>query len=316
MGDENGHDPEKQTQVRLICSQELNVNLKTGQLVPQGKRRNFDNLIVHIHGGGFISQSSFSHQLYSRRWAVQVENSVIFSIDYRLSPQSQFPAAIDDVWQAYLWIINHAKEFLGIDYKKVVIAGDSAGGSLSIALTLMTIQRGFRVPDGLHPLYPSVMCTRNHYTPSLLNAWDDMLLSAAFLNYVLRSYQPSGEHFYLGHDCCFLSPLLAKSEDIVRLPRTRVMTAGIDPLRDDGILFMDKLLAHGVDVKGVEFEFMPHGFMCFKLPLGQGIDEALPAIERSSEMLKELFAGASYEQQIQLHNENNVSMSQDWIMIG
>lgn len=70
------------------------------------------------------------------------------------------------------------------------------------------------------------------------------------------------------------------------------MTAGIDPLRDDGIMFMDKLLEHGIDVKGIEFEFMPHGFMHYKLPMGQGINEALPAIERSTEMLKELFEKA------------------------
>ena len=51
------------------------------------------------------------------------------------------------------------------------------------------------------------------------------------------------------------------------MPRTRIMTAGIDPLRDDGILFLNKLLQHGVDAKGNEFEFMPHGFMSLKLPL-------------------------------------------------
>ena len=249
----------------------------------------FDNLIIHIHGGGFISQSSFSHQLYTRRWATLIPKSVIFSIDYRLAPKYRFPDPVDDVWQAYVWILTYAKEILGIDYKKVVVTGDSAGGTLSICLTLMAIKRGFRVPDGLHPIYPSVVSTRNHFTPSVLNAWDDMLLSAAFLNYVLRSYQPTDpENFYLGSKHCYLSPLLADNSDLSKLPKTRIAIAGIDPLRDDSILLLNKLLSLSVDAKAIEFSFLPHGFMSFKLPLGQGIDEALEAIEKSAEVLREL----------------------------
>lgn len=65
----------------------------------------FDKLIIHIHGGGFVAMSSRSHQNYTRVWANAVD-APIFSIDYRLSPKHSFPAALDDCWQAYLWIVH------------------------------------------------------------------------------------------------------------------------------------------------------------------------------------------------------------------
>lgn len=99
-GDENKHNPLTHTQVRINSATKLPVNLKNGKRseLPRGKENAFENLIIHTHGGGFISQSSFSHQLYTRKWANTIPNSVVFSIDYRLAPESKFPAAIDDIW--------------------------------------------------------------------------------------------------------------------------------------------------------------------------------------------------------------------------
>lgn len=63
-------------------------------------------IIIHYHGGGFVAMSSFSHQTYTRKWANHMgEESVIFSVDYRLAPEYPFPAALDDCWTAYLWIV-------------------------------------------------------------------------------------------------------------------------------------------------------------------------------------------------------------------
>lgn len=79
-----------------------------------------DVLIVHIHGGGFISMSSRSHQTYTRKWAKQLQIP-IFSIDYRLAPEHPYPEAIDDCWQAYHWLIRNSEEMFGIRPKKVYI---------------------------------------------------------------------------------------------------------------------------------------------------------------------------------------------------
>lgn len=90
--------------------------------------------------------SSGSHQVYTRTWANKL-GIPIFSIDYRLSPEHKYPAAIDDVWQAYVWIVKYSYIHLGITPENIVIVGDSAGGNLACAITMIAIQRQFRIPD-------------------------------------------------------------------------------------------------------------------------------------------------------------------------
>ena len=79
--------------------------------------------------------TSYSHSVYTRIWANMIPNAAIFSIDYRVSPQSKYPDALEDCWQAYYWIIINANQVFGLDYKKVVLVGDSAGGNAILNLT-------------------------------------------------------------------------------------------------------------------------------------------------------------------------------------
>jgi hormone-sensitive lipase len=84
-------------------------------LLPRKKPESFcfnDSIIIHIHGGGFIAMSSRSHQNYTRKWANQLKIP-IFSIDYRLAPEFTYPAAVDDCWQAYNWILKNAYDMFG-----------------------------------------------------------------------------------------------------------------------------------------------------------------------------------------------------------
>ena len=121
-------------------------------------------LIVHIHGGGFIALSSRTHQSYLRKWAKMVPNSVVMSIDYRLAPRYEYPTAIEDVWQGYYWILRqceaqlgipiHTLSFIGISPRTILVTGDSAGGCLTMNLTLRAIHTGLRIPNGLVLGYP------------------------------------------------------------------------------------------------------------------------------------------------------------------
>ena len=110
--------------------------------------------------------SSFSHQSYMRMWANEL-GQPIFSIDYRLAPEWQCPAALNDVWQAYYYLVEHGCKELGINGgkppKKIIIFGDSAGGNLAAAITIMAIERKFRKPDGIVLAYPG-----NYYFVSRL----------------------------------------------------------------------------------------------------------------------------------------------------
>ena len=97
--------------------------------------------------------SSGSHQNYTRIWSIDTKIPV-FSIDYRLSPKYQFPSAINDVWQAYYYLVENAKQEFGIDPKRIILVGDSAGGNLVAAITIMSIMRNYRKPDGIILAYP------------------------------------------------------------------------------------------------------------------------------------------------------------------
>lgn len=154
-----------------------------------------DTLLIHIHGGGFIATTTQSHQSYARVWANNLPNAVIFSIDYRMAPKHKFPDAVDDCWQAYVWIIKNAQRTFGINYKKVVVTGDSAGGSLSITLTLMAINRNFRAPDAIMTSYPSTISCVEAFWPSLLGAVDDPVLAQSYLGLIQRAYCPENDPF-------------------------------------------------------------------------------------------------------------------------
>jgi hormone-sensitive lipase len=97
--------------------------------------------------------SSSSHENYLRKWTTSLGVPVI-SIDYRLAPENPYPKALDDVWQAYNWILNYAEEEFGIQINKIILAGDSAGGHLAFGLTYLLILHNKRLPDGLILSYP------------------------------------------------------------------------------------------------------------------------------------------------------------------
>jgi acetyl esterase/lipase len=94
--------------------------------------------------------------------------------------------------------LRYAKDILGLDHKKVILMGDSAGGALSISLTTLSIMKNFRVPDAIIPIYPSTISSFQTYWPSLLNSFDDPVLSYSFLNLVSKAFTPEGEHYHLG----------------------------------------------------------------------------------------------------------------------
>jgi hormone-sensitive lipase len=131
--------------------------------------------------------SSGSHQTYTRVWANDT-GIPIFSVDYRLAPASAFPAALNDVWQVYYWIVENAEAFLGIKPEKIILVGDSAGGNLVAAVTLMAIKRNYRVPDGLIMCYPALSLCKELFTPSLLLSVDDPILPYPFLKMCIDSY--------------------------------------------------------------------------------------------------------------------------------
>nr|XP_033325871.1 hormone-sensitive lipase isoform X1 [Megalopta genalis]XP_033325873.1 hormone-sensitive lipase isoform X1 [Megalopta genalis] len=145
-----------------------------------------DELIIHCHGGGFVSQTSLSHETYLRSWAINL-GIPILSIDYSLAPKAPFPRAFEEVLYAYAWALNHSSTLLGSTAQKVLLAGDSAGANLNLGITLRCIELNIRRPDAIFMAYTPVFVDFV-LSPSRLLALTDPLLPMGFLIRCLKAY--------------------------------------------------------------------------------------------------------------------------------
>jgi len=232
----------------------------TGHEVTHSPNENADTaIIIHIHGGGFVSMTSQTHRIYLNRWVKNLK-LVHFSIDYRLAPQSRYPDALDDVWQAYLWIINYSETVLGIKNKKVILVGDSAGGNLSLALSLRLIRAGLQPPSGCLLLYPALLIDSTAISPSSFASLDETVLPTSLLRLCVKAYAGDGEFKTLEDP--FISPLVASDELLEKLPPVRLVVGSKDPLHDDSFRFLARLKKLNKDAKLVVHQHIRHAYLC------------------------------------------------------
>lgn len=177
-----------QIQIRLISAHKRDGMVggrKNEQTLPKSTA-----LMVHVHGGGFVSQSSKSHLVYLNEWANQL-NIPILSIDYSLAPESPYPRALNEIFYAYCWALNNC-ELLGSTCEKLILAGDSAGANLSLATLLKCIDMKIRKPDGIFIAYCPVLVGFDP-SPSRLLCLMDPLLPFGFMMRCLKAYSNSPE---------------------------------------------------------------------------------------------------------------------------
>ena len=232
--------------------------------------------LVFFHGGGWVLGDRNTHDVVCRMLCVQ-SGCAVYSVDYRLAPEHRFPAAFDDACAAVVELINRATE-LFIDPKRLAVGGDSAGGNLATAAALAL--RGSNLPKLAAQLlvYPVTdMCAQG-------GSYDDCAtgyaLSAADMHYFRDHYIDNPAH----HTDWRASPLRAPS--LAGLPPALVLTAGYDPLRDEGRHYADRLAQEGVAVHHVCFERQMHGF----LGMGGVIDEANLAVRFCADWLRHQLA--------------------------
>ena len=241
-----------------------------------------DRLIFHIHGGGWICLSSATHENHTRQWATNTKTPVL-SVDYRLAPESPYPAALEDVWEAYIWTLRYAKVWLGVDPRKIVVAGDSAGGGLALSLTYRALARRVRPPDGLLLVYPALSADPHRPTPSYLSGLKDPMLSAGLMELCVLSYLSEDSNPSVDP---YLSPIQAPDQLLQQLPPVRLISGSKDPLLDDSWRLFDRLKRLSTDVKMSLFEGMPHGTLNMDLPMG--LEQAHDVVTTASDYLKEL----------------------------
>ncbi|XP_064237315.1 hormone-sensitive lipase isoform X1 [Aotus nancymaae] len=143
------------------------------------------SLVVHFHGGGFVAQTSKSHEPYLKSWALEL-GAPIISIDYSLAPEAPFPRALEECFFAYCWAVKHCA-LLGSTGERICLAGDSAGGNLCFTVALRAAAYGVRVPDGIMAAYPATML-QPAASPSRLLSLMDPLLPLSVLSKCVSAY--------------------------------------------------------------------------------------------------------------------------------
>lgn len=206
---------------------------------------------VYFHGGGWVLGSIETHDDLVRR-LVELSGCVFISVDYPLAPEHKFPAAIEDSYLAVQWVTGHAAE-LGIDPRRVAVAGDSAGANIAAALCLMTRDRqGPRIAHQLL-IYPIIDCDfeRTSYRDNA----DGYFLCRRDMQWFWNHYVASPEQMTEP----YASPLRAAT--LAGLPPAYVLTAEFDPLCDEGLAYATAMEQAGVPTTLRQFPGMIHGFV-------------------------------------------------------
>jgi acetyl esterase len=240
-------------------------------------------LLLYFHGGGWTIGDLDTHDVLCRTLAADAGCAVL-SVDYRMGPEHRFPAAVDDCLAALHYAQANATT-LGIDARHIAVGGDSAGGNLAAVVCLLQRDAGAPMPVFQLLIYPATDMRGG--TPSHSANGQGYLLTVDSMAYYRGHYmdddlRPDAPPNPQWSDWR-ASPLLAASH--AGLPPALVLTAGCDPLRDEGRLYADALSAAGTPAQYVCFERQIHGF----ITMGRVIDEANTAVDLCAAALRRAF---------------------------
>jgi len=214
-------------------------------------------IVVYFHGGGFVLCDLDTHDAIARALC-RGADAIVMNVDYRLAPEHKFPAAVEDAYAATTWAADHASE-MGGDARRIAVAGDSAGGNLATVVCRLAKTNGRPAITYQALLYPVVdMSGSTPFQSRRDFGGGEYFLSAEGMAWFNAQYfsDPSRE----ARDPR-ASPLL--DPDLRGLPPALVVTAGCDPLHDEGKQYADRLRAAGVPVDYRCFETTIHAFMSF-----------------------------------------------------
>lgn len=238
--------------------------------------------LLWIHGGGYVLGTVEADDHLCAKFVTQAE-CIVVSVDYRLAPEHPYPAPIEDCYSALCWMVNEA-EHLSIDKEKIGVAGASAGGGLTAALTLLARDRSFPKVHFQMPLYPMIDDRNN--SPSSNEIKEGFIWN--------QKANEAGWKMYLGnlHGTEEIPPYAApaRATDYSNLPYTYTCVGQLDPFRDETIAYVSKLAQAGVDV---EFHLYPgayHGFETLNPQSAiaqQVVSEYINAVKRGFALLTE-----------------------------
>ncbi|WOX21603.1 alpha/beta hydrolase [Streptomyces solicathayae] len=226
--------------------------------------------LVYLHGGGFVL-GTLDGVDEACRAIVARSGWAVLSLEYRLAPENPYPAALDDCLDAFAWLRRSAPAY-GIDPHMIAVGGDSAGGNLAAALCLKLRDLGLPGPVSQVLVYPAV--DDAFATPSWTDFADAPLLNSADARWFWEQY--------VGPDCAgavdhYAAPMHAAS--LRDLPPALVLTAEVDPLRDDAEAYAERLRRDGVEVTVTRCAGVFHGFFT-EVGVFARTDEAIAQVAR------------------------------------
>lgn len=221
-------------------------------------------MLVFFHGGGWVIGDLDSHD-DTCRFLARNAGMRVLSVDYRLAPEHPFPASLDDCLDAYAHVADNAAE-LGTSPDALAVGGDSAGGNLAAAVAQHATRNAWSKPVLQLLLYPAVDATTRRRSRDLFG--NGFLLTDTDMDWFMDNLAPDVEM----RDDPRLSVLLA--EDLSGLPTAYVVTAGFDPLRDEGERYAQQLSEAGCPVVHRRFADLIHGFVNMR-QLGGRFHEAM-----------------------------------------
>lgn len=252
---------------------------------PKSKCEKSYKALVFLHGGGFILGDIETHDKLCRNLARKTKRAII-SVEYRLAPEYIFPKGLIDCHYAYSYIVKNAK-LLKLDKAYIGLGGSSAGGNLALAVTEYIIQKQklHMLPSELVLQYPitDMSSVFDEELPSLIENADGYTLTLDGIRTMLRYYVPGFKNPYYSLkkeliDYPLLSPI--KSKNLGLYPKTIMISADKDLLRDDNRNFADKLAQNKVPFTHIEYCNVPHGFISF------GFKEKDDALKEINEFLE------------------------------
>jgi acetyl esterase len=229
--------------------------------------------LVFFHGGGWVIGNLETHDVVCRKLASEGELRVI-SVDYRLAPEHKFPAAVDDSIIATRWIAANTKK-LGIDASRLIVGGDSAGGNLAAVVALDARDGNGPEIAGQLLVYPATEFARTH--ASHREPETSILLTHSVIGWFAN-------HYMGGADRTDWRASPARAKTLAGLPPAYVLTAGADPLRDEGDEYAARLKEAGVPITYRHFPGQFHGFFT----MGKLLNQANIAVSEIAVWLKGL----------------------------
>jgi len=229
-------------------------------------------VMVYYHGGGFVIADSKVYDASPRALATAA-NAIIVSVDYHQAPEHPFPAAANDAYAAYQWVLKHAAEFNG-DAKRVAVGGESAGGNLATVVSLMARDKKDALP--LHQLLIYPVVDNDMTRPSYKTNANAKPLNRPMMAWFFKHYAGDPANPYA-------LPMKAKS--LKGLPPTTVIAAEIDPLLSEGKAYADRLKKDQVQVTYKRYNGVTHEFF----GMASVVDKAKDAQDFAAKQLKQAF---------------------------